>query len=310
MKHEIDEHTEASTEPSRAEAGMAEPPNTEGLARELEQANAALDAMRGECRQLDNGLRERRLSDPFARAGERHRELLRQVPQLESRAQAINDQLTLLGKIEAFQTAAEEAPGRAQSAHQAMVAAEQRRDELESRAAIVRARAEKMQAEIESAEESAQSAEADAAKAYAVAISGGDSRAEKPALAAVQRAQAAGSSVRAAGVQGKVVVDAMLAEAESLERQAEAARSEAEEHRLCLFRAIETHLQSRWDLAVARLAEIGAQLRAVSTRIGTPSPFWQLRVGRFDPRQSWDLTEDDLAAEFSDDALIAEVSGE
>jgi hypothetical protein len=73
--------------------------------------------------------------------------------------------------------------------------------------------------------------------------------------------------------QGEVVVAALLTEAESLKGQADAARSEAEEHRSRMFQAVECHFQNEWDSTVARLAEAGARLCAAFTRTGTPSPF-------------------------------------
>jgi hypothetical protein len=191
-----------------------------------------------------------------------------------------------------------------------MVMAEQRRDELTSRAEALRQRAEALRTESDTAEARAVEAETAVAQIYAKAISSGDAKAEKSARIEVEKAQAATAAVRAKVDGDARVITALELEAGALEQQAEAARGEAEEHRLCLFRAIETHLRSRWDLAVAKLAEVGARLRAAGTRIGTPSPFWQLRVGRFSPLLSWDLTEDELDAELSDDDLIAGVPSE
>jgi hypothetical protein len=80
------------------------------------------------------------------------------------------------------------------------------------------------------------------------------------------------------------LVAALIGEAGDLGRQATIAEEEARGHRAEQYRAVADGLQTEWDIAVDRLADIGARLVGAHGRLGHPvADLWQLCVPLFQP---------------------------
>jgi chromosome segregation ATPase len=297
MKH--DEHIETPTDEGN---------DAETLRQTVARLEAELAQLNDEYERL-NSLKHSS-EDPFPVPSTPRLTFLREVlPGLRSQIDTLRDKLSLIDAVKSFERGAAEAPERAQAARQAMVMAEQRRDELTSRAEALRQRAETLRAESAAAGSAATENESRAAQAFAHAISIGDTKMEKSAQADLSKAQSETLAVQTKAASHARVIAALELEAEGLERKAAEAAEEARGHRTEMYGAQSAGLQAQWDEAVSALADVGARLVAIHRHLGYPAGLWRLQVPRFNPAQNWPLTEDDIerrASEIRDEPLTIE----
>jgi chromosome segregation ATPase len=313
MKHGNDRSIETlTTELDRAEAGADEGnPTAETLKRDIARLESDLATLGDEYETLSRS----RLADEdsfrtWQPTSPREKYLRETLPGLRSSLDTLRDKLRLSEDAAAFERAAAESPVRVEASRTAAEAAEQRQAELTARADTLKQRAEALRAESASAEARAVENETRAAQAFARAVGGSDPKAERAADVVLQKARTETLSVRTKAASDALVISALEIEAGELGRQASAAEEEARGHRAEMRAAQIAGLQSEWDTAVGCLASIGTRLAKVSRDAGLPTGLWKLHIPRFSPLLPWGLTEDDLAAEFSDADLFEGVSGE
>jgi predicted nucleic acid-binding Zn-ribbon protein len=250
--------------------------NRAALAEELKRVENELADMRNEIAAFESRCNKKTLrlmgvTDP------RWSELLYTVGGVESRAHSLRDRLAQIDKSIAYQRRVEESISNARACRAAMTEAEQQAAELETQFARLRQRIDVIEAECCAAEEKAVNDEAEAAQAYAKALASGDVSAEKATLERLKKAQAV---VIAGKVKGNMI-GALVSEAEKLEAQAEAAKTEADEQRRRMYEEITIHLRDRWDRAAKGLADVGAKLTTAAHRAGESDGLWQLHVPLF-----------------------------
>jgi chromosome segregation ATPase len=212
-----------------------------------------------------------------------------QISPLRTRIEVLRDQVRHHDKVVLFRQRAVESAQETESAREAMEAAEQQVIQLEARAGTLKQRIEAIQAKNSAAEEAALTAETEAAQAYAGAVSQGNEKVEKATLAKVQEAQAETFAVRTRIASDDVVLAALEAEAQTLEEQAAAARSEAADHRQRMREARRYGLQAEWDAAARNLAAVGVELLDVGEH-----GLWKLHVPVFSLEGHSYLDVDDL----------------
>jgi hypothetical protein len=219
--------------------------------------------------------------------------VLEGISTAECRLRSLQDKLAHHDKVLAYWRSVEESGTMAASAKQAAEDAEARGDELEARTARLRLRIEAMQFESETAEKQAIDAESVATQSYAAALSIGDEKAGKAALAEIQKAQAAVSAVQSKARSDASIIEALTQEIKSLEQQAAAAREEADTQRKAAHGAQLIGLQAQWDETAETLLAVGRKIAQVADTGGLPTGLSRLRVPVFSPERDY-IGENDI----------------
>ena len=146
---------------------------------------------------------------------------------------------------------------------EAMEASKKHRAELEARAENLRLKASEIQAENSKAKDQAVTDEVKSTEKYAAVLGAGDMKAEKAALGELQRAQSESAPVKSRVEASSVIIAALEAEVESLERQAEIAKAEEERHKQEMLGATAVLLGAQWNEMASALADIGAKIVSV-----------------------------------------------
>jgi hypothetical protein len=257
------------------------------LVQEIEQLETQLTSLRVQ----HDGMLVRYRTTGFQMPIAGSNEVREQITQAEYQLGILRDRLAQHDKIAAYRRDVEEAGTRAEAARQAAGIAEARVTEFEARTARLRLRIEAMQSESETAEKQAADAESVATQSYATALSVGDEKAGKAALAEIQKAQAAVSVARDRAATNERVISALRAEIEELERQAADARAEADAQRGAMIEADLVGLRAEWDRVAGSLLDIGAQMARVAG--GRSIGLYKLHIPLFSPN-SHGISESDI----------------
>jgi hypothetical protein len=288
MSNTNTQRTELAAQLSKAETELAA----------LETELATLNARRNQ----DNGLF-------IGAAPGRHSDLLRLIPDAESRVESLRERLAEFDKAENYRRQVAEAPKKAAQAFKAWGETSQRIEALETSAAILRERIALAQSENSTAVDSVASAETDAAREYAKSIHSGDRKAESAALEVLKKAQVASARAKATAASNAFVIGALQAELTALEEQAQAARNEASEYRRMTFEQLAISLRAKWDAKANELVSLGAKLLAASSRADLADGLSDLRIPVFstDAYIYRDLIG--MEEDVTDDSLVAEIGG-
>lgn len=240
------------------------------LLAQLETTNATIADMEAEINQL-RPMNDWQPGSPHGVNNPRLGDLLRDVGDMQAKAEALQEQIDRLDKIAAYQEAVANSTKNAKATHQRLVDIEQRIAVADKKAATVKQRATDMQNQVQQAEDAAKAAEAEAVRAYASAVASGDAKTEKAAHAKVQEVQIAVTVVQTQNAKNLTVIDALNIEAVALEEQINALKTERDELRRQLFYLIRVRLGDRWDRAVNDLVAIAASLAAADVLAGRSS---------------------------------------
>jgi chromosome segregation ATPase len=263
------------------------------LVEKLEQASAELAASQEELDQLRGD--PYRKNDRRFESSPRERELSERVTELEAACGSLRDQAAFADKISAYRQEIERSVAKARSARDAADAAEKLHGELTERIARLNSRIEALREGNRNTESQAAGLEADAARRYANAISSGNQKAEKAALAEMQKTQEAVSAVRSGIASNAIVITALVTEVELLEQQAASAKGEMDAHRAEMYEAVINGLRGEWDGAVSLLADIGARLVKAYRGCNRSNDLYDLHIPVFDPSTCGFIDDDTLS---------------
>jgi chromosome segregation ATPase len=281
------------------------------LTAELERFESDLAGLKNELAEIEKEREARRDKNLYLGVpqGSHHSDLMHSIPDLEAQIEVLQDQLALLDRTDEFLRKVKESDIAAAAAREKAADAEKRYSGLKDQITRLNHRIEELRRENHNAEDQASTAEAAAAQNYASAVSGGDKKTEKTALAEVRKAQEATSAVRDGVASNETIISALAAEIELLEAQATATREEADSLRAEMYRAAMTNLQGQWDDAVSALSDIGERLVKATRRAGMSSSLYSLHIPFFRPNATYvdERSLGRMADEINDDDLIANI---
>lgn len=140
---------------------------------------------------------------------------------------------------------------------------------LEQKRGLLAERLETLRAEVQQVKENAEKGELEAAQAIAQAAVSGDSKAEKAAQAKLADAVEAARLIGEKSRTSQIVIDALEGEAAAIANRLKDAQQQAANARQAALRATRTKLESEWNALAGELAEIGADLMAVTSAMGS-----------------------------------------
>jgi chromosome segregation ATPase len=257
------------------------------LVAELKTAETELSTVRSEYDELMALYRDRGAHDVYSQRPPRCSELSEIISNLEPRVVSINERLEFFDKIQSYCASVAEAPALAKSSREAAQNAEKQLAELTAKIAKVRARIETFQTDSSNAKEQAAAQENSAAQSYAAAISSGDAKAEKTALAVLEKTRDEVAGLRRKIVSNSTIINALEAEFIALEESAAAMKTESDGHLFDMYMAIRAIMRAEWDAAAAKLSGIGTRLEALARRTDIPSGLYDLHIPIFRPDLSY-----------------------
>lgn len=214
----------------------------------------------------------------------RRGELLQLIGGAEGKIESLQSKLHQAERFESFIQAAKCADDEASKAKDALVAAAADAARLLQRRSQVSAKVDHLRSTAAAQLELARAREQSASTAYARAVSAGSEAEQAAAHAEVAAAQAEVADASRAADAQKVVVAALEAEIEALDRDLVAVGDQAEEARQDLCAALRRKYEAEWDRAVDVLEQIGARYaETYRLRGSSVPPIAHSAIPRFQP---------------------------